>query len=41
MRNVEKAQSTTRKPDTICEGMLNAMKDSPRNLPGSDDEEDD
>ena len=37
MRNVEKAQSTTTKPETTFEEMLNAIGDSLSDLASSDD----
>ena len=40
MRNVEKARSTTTKPETSFEEMLNAVGDSLSDLAGSEDEED-
>jgi len=40
MRNVEKARSTTTKPETIFEEMLNAIGDSLSDLASSKDEED-
>ena len=40
MRNVEKARSTTTKPETIFEEMLNAIRDSLSDLASSEDEED-
>jgi len=40
MRNVEKAQSTTTKPETTFEEMLNAIVDSLIDLASSEDEED-
>ena len=39
MRNVEKAQWTTTKPQTTFEEMLNALSDSLGNLASSDHEE--
>jgi len=39
MRNVEKAQSTTTKPETTFEEMLNAIGDSLSDLASSEDEE--
>jgi len=40
MRNIEKAQSTTTKPETTFQEMLNGMGDSPSDLANSEDEED-
>ena len=40
MSNVEKARSTTTKPESTFEEMLNAIGDSLSNLASSDDEED-
>jgi len=40
MRNVEKARSTTTQPETTCEEMLNAIRDSLSDLASSEDEED-
>jgi len=40
MRNVEKARSTTTKPRTLFEEMLNAIWDSLRDLASSEAEED-
>ena len=40
MRNVEMAQSTTTKPETTYEEMLNAVRDSLSDLASSEDEED-
>ena len=40
MRNIEKARSTTTKPETTFQEMLNAMGDSPSDLASSEDEED-
>jgi len=40
MRNVEKARSTTTKPETTFNEMLNAIRDSVSDLASSEDEED-
>ena len=40
MRNIEKARSTTTKPDTALQEMLNAIADSLSDLASSEDEED-
>jgi len=39
MRNAEKAQSTTRKPETSFDEMLNAIRDNLGDLASSDNEE--
>ena len=41
MRNIEKARSTTTKPDTALQEMLNAIADSLSDLASSEDEDDD
>jgi len=40
MRNVQKARSTTTKPETTFQEMLNAIGDSLSDLASSEDEED-
>jgi len=40
MRNAEKAESTTTKPETTFEEILNAIRDGLNELPSSEDKED-
>jgi len=40
VRNAEQSRSTTRKPETTFEEVLNAIRDSLTNLPSSDNEQD-